>query len=40
LLLTNFEVKNFIQNMHWCGANTCCRDDAVADNGCCIMTFT
>jgi len=37
LLLTNFEVINFIQNVRWCGANTCCRDDDAADNGCCTM---
>jgi len=38
LLLINFEVKNFIQNVHHGDANACCRDDAAADNGCSYTT--
>jgi len=37
LLLTNFGVKNLIQNVHHSDANAsyaCCRDDTAADNGC------
>jgi len=33
LLITNFGVKKLIQNVHCRNANTCCRDDAAADNG-------
>jgi len=38
LLLTNFGVKNLIQNMHRRDAEACCRDDAAADNGCSYTT--